>query len=104
MALKPSDVVKLAKDNNVKMIVLQIGANDDPQFADTVFSCVQAWANPFARPMTRSPAVKPPWTPARNATTSAARRLPKKAMCARSATSPKTRSNRASLIVPHLSI
>ena len=32
------------------MIVLQIGANDDPQFADTVLSCVQAWANPFAAP------------------------------------------------------
>jgi hypothetical protein len=31
------------------MIVLQIGANDDPHFADTVLSCVQAWANPFAK-------------------------------------------------------
>ena len=37
----------MARDNDVKMIVLQIGANDDPQFADTVLSCVQAWANPF---------------------------------------------------------
>ena len=25
----------VARDNDVKMIVLQIGANDDPQFADT---------------------------------------------------------------------
>jgi lysophospholipase L1-like esterase len=37
----------IARDNDVKMIVLQIGANDDPQFADTVLSCVEAWANPF---------------------------------------------------------
>jgi lysophospholipase L1-like esterase len=40
----------VARDNDVKMIVLQIGANDDPQFASTVLSCVQAWANPFAAP------------------------------------------------------
>ena len=47
---EPSQADRLravARDNDVKMIVLQIGANDDPQFADTVLSCVQAWANPF---------------------------------------------------------
>lgn len=38
----------IARDYDVKMIVLQIGANDDPQFAAAVLSCVQAWANPFA--------------------------------------------------------
>jgi lysophospholipase L1-like esterase len=38
----------VARDNDVKMIVLQIGANDDPQFAGTVLSCIKAWANPFA--------------------------------------------------------
>jgi lysophospholipase L1-like esterase len=49
---EPSQADRLrtvARDNDVKMIVLQIGANDDPQFADTVLSCVQAWANPFAK-------------------------------------------------------
>jgi lysophospholipase L1-like esterase len=49
---EPSQADRLravARDNDVKMIVLQIGANDDPHFADTVLSCVQAWANPFGR-------------------------------------------------------
>jgi lysophospholipase L1-like esterase len=47
---EPSQADRLravARDNDVKMIVLQIGANDDPHFADTVLSCVEAWANPF---------------------------------------------------------
>jgi len=40
----------IARDYNVKMIVLQLGANDDPQFADSVLTCVEAWADPFASP------------------------------------------------------
>jgi lysophospholipase L1-like esterase len=47
---EPSQADRLrgvAEANDVRMVVLQIGANDDPQFADTVFSCVEAWANPF---------------------------------------------------------
>ena len=50
---EPSQADRLravARDNDVKMIVLQIGANDDPQFAGTVLSCVEAWANPFGPP------------------------------------------------------
>jgi lysophospholipase L1-like esterase len=50
---EPSQADRLravARDNDVKMIVLQVGANDDPQFAATVLSCVQAWANPFGPP------------------------------------------------------
>jgi lysophospholipase L1-like esterase len=42
---EPSQADRLravAQDNDVKMIVLQIGANDDPHFADTVLSCVEA--------------------------------------------------------------
>jgi lysophospholipase L1-like esterase len=39
----------IARDYDIKMLVLQVGANDDPQFADSVMTCVQAWANPFAR-------------------------------------------------------
>ena len=38
----------IARDYDVKMIVLQIGANDDPAFSDSVLTCVQAWADPFA--------------------------------------------------------
>ncbi len=59
---EPSQADRLravARDNDVKMIVLQIGANDDPHFADSVFSCVEAWANPFARPC--SATLGPQW-------------------------------------------
>lgn len=38
----------IARDYDIKGIVLQLGANDDPQFTDSVLSCVTAWANPFA--------------------------------------------------------
>ncbi|HZB51492.1 MAG TPA: hypothetical protein VE547_20560, partial [Mycobacteriales bacterium] len=38
----------IARDYNIKMLVLQVGANDDPQFADSVYTCVQRWADPFA--------------------------------------------------------
>jgi lysophospholipase L1-like esterase len=37
----------IARDYDVKMVVLQIGANDDPHFTDSVLTCVKAWANPF---------------------------------------------------------
>src|SRR5712671_2601092 len=51
--------------------------------------------------MTRRPAVKPQWTPAKSATTSAARKPPRPARFAKSATNPKTRSNRfVELTVP----
>lgn len=38
----------VARDNDVKMIVLELGANDDPAFADTVLQCIVAWLNVFA--------------------------------------------------------
>jgi lysophospholipase L1-like esterase len=38
----------IARDYDVKMLVLQVGANDDPAFSDSVLTCVEAWANPFA--------------------------------------------------------
>jgi lysophospholipase L1-like esterase len=56
---EPSQADRLravARDNDVKMVVLQIGANDDPQFADTVLSCVRAWANPFGPACSVAPA------------------------------------------------
>lgn len=40
----------IARDYDVKMIVLQIGANDDPEFTSSVLTCVEAWANPFGGP------------------------------------------------------
>ena len=48
---EPSQADRLravARDYDVKMLVLQVGANDDPHFSDSVLTCVEAWANPFA--------------------------------------------------------
>ncbi|HWO59942.1 MAG TPA: GDSL-type esterase/lipase family protein [Umezawaea sp.] len=43
-------LIDIARQNRVTTIVLQIGANDDPQFADTIVSCIAAWLNPFGSP------------------------------------------------------
>jgi lysophospholipase L1-like esterase len=40
-------LIDLARQYRVTTVVLQIGANDDPQFADTIVSCIAAWVNPF---------------------------------------------------------
>ncbi|PPK66765.1 GDSL-type esterase/lipase family protein [Actinokineospora auranticolor] len=40
-------LVAIARANRVTAVVLQIGANDDPRFADTVLDCVGRWFNPF---------------------------------------------------------
>lgn len=48
---EPSQVDQLrtvAAQNDIRMIVLQLGANDDPAFSSVVLACIQAWANPFA--------------------------------------------------------
>ena len=40
-------LIEIARVNRVTTVILQIGANDDPQFADTIVSCIAAWVNPF---------------------------------------------------------
>ncbi|MET1071686.1 MAG: GDSL-type esterase/lipase family protein [Umezawaea sp.] len=40
-------LIDIARQNRVTTVVLQIGANDDPQFADTIVDCIEAWLNPF---------------------------------------------------------
>ncbi|MCS7481194.1 GDSL-type esterase/lipase family protein [Umezawaea endophytica] len=40
-------LIDIATQNRVTTVILQIGANDDPQFADTIVSCIAAWLNPF---------------------------------------------------------
>jgi GDSL-like Lipase/Acylhydrolase family len=37
----------IAEQYDVRMLVLLVGANDDPAFSDTVLACVQAWLHPF---------------------------------------------------------
>ncbi|QUF07774.1 hypothetical protein KCV87_06535 [Actinosynnema pretiosum subsp. pretiosum] len=39
----------LAKRYRVTTVLVQVGANDAPQFAETVVSCVLAWLNPFGK-------------------------------------------------------
>lgn len=40
-------LIAIAQQYRVTTVVLQVGANDDPQFADTIVSCIAAWLNPF---------------------------------------------------------
>ncbi|WP_433272054.1 GDSL-type esterase/lipase family protein [Actinosynnema sp. CS-041913] len=40
-------LIDLARQYRVTTVLVQVGANDDPQFADTMVDCVAAWVNPF---------------------------------------------------------
>ncbi|MBW4716856.1 GDSL-type esterase/lipase family protein [Saccharothrix obliqua] len=40
-------LVDVARRYRVTTVLVQVGANDDPRFADTVVDCVAAWVNPF---------------------------------------------------------
>ncbi len=40
-------LIDIARDYRVTTVVVQIGANDDPQFADTMVDCILAWFDPF---------------------------------------------------------
>ena len=56
---------------DVKLLVLQVGANDEPAFADSVLTCIEAWANPFAPGLPRHRSARcgragwPRWRPGR---------------------------------------
>jgi lysophospholipase L1-like esterase len=40
-------LIDVARQYRVTSVVVQIGANDEPQFADTIVDCIGAWLNPF---------------------------------------------------------
>jgi len=40
-------LIDVARANRVTAVLVQVGTNDEPRFADTVLSCVEAWLNPF---------------------------------------------------------
>ncbi|OLR94775.1 hypothetical protein BJP25_12960 [Actinokineospora bangkokensis] len=40
-------LVRVATENRVTAVVLQVGANDEPAFADTIVGCGLKWLNPF---------------------------------------------------------
>ena len=40
-------LVEVARQYRVTTVLVQVGANDDPRFADTMVDCVAAWVNPL---------------------------------------------------------
>jgi lysophospholipase L1-like esterase len=40
-------LIDIARQYRVTTVVVQVGANDDVHFADTMVDCVAAWVNPF---------------------------------------------------------
>lgn len=40
-------LIDIARDNRVTTVIVQVGTNDDPAFADTMLDCIAAWFNPF---------------------------------------------------------
>ncbi|MPZ80429.1 MAG: hypothetical protein GEV28_08550 [Actinophytocola sp.] len=40
-------LIDVAQQYRVTTVIVQIGANDDPQFADTMLDCIAEWFNPF---------------------------------------------------------
>ena len=40
-------LIDIAREYRVTTVLVQVGANDDPQFADTMVDCILAWFDPF---------------------------------------------------------
>lgn len=40
-------LIDVARQYRVTTVIVQVGANDEPAFADTVLDCIGAWINPF---------------------------------------------------------
>ncbi len=40
-------LIDIAREYRVTTVIVQIGANDDPEFADTMLDCIAKWFNPF---------------------------------------------------------
>jgi lysophospholipase L1-like esterase len=40
-------LIGVARDFRVTTVIVQVGANDDPAFADTLLDCIGEWFNPF---------------------------------------------------------
>lgn len=52
-------LIAIAQQYRVTTVVVQVGTNDEPAFADTVLACVGAWINPFGRSCSSS--IGPQW-------------------------------------------
>ncbi|MFL6141437.1 MAG: GDSL-type esterase/lipase family protein [Labedaea sp.] len=42
-------LIDVARAYRVTTVIVQDGANDEPQFADTLLGCIAEWLNPFSR-------------------------------------------------------
>lgn len=40
-------LIDVAQQYRVTTVIVQVGANDDPEFADTMLDCIAEWFNPF---------------------------------------------------------
>jgi len=40
-------LIEVARQYRVTTVIVQVGTNDDPAFADTVLDCIAKWLNPF---------------------------------------------------------
>jgi lysophospholipase L1-like esterase len=40
-------LIDIARTHRVTTVIVQVGTNDEPRFADTVLACIAAWLNPF---------------------------------------------------------
>lgn len=40
-------LIDIARQYRVTTVIVQVGANDDPEFADTMLDCIAKWFNPF---------------------------------------------------------
>jgi len=41
-------LISVAQQYRVTTVIVQTGANDEPQFADTMLGCIEEWFNPFS--------------------------------------------------------
>lgn len=41
-------LIGIAREYRVTTVIVQVGANDDPAFADTMLDCIAEWFNPFS--------------------------------------------------------
>lgn len=41
-------LIDIARTYRVTMVLVQVGANDEPAFADTMVGCIKEWFNPFS--------------------------------------------------------
>jgi lysophospholipase L1-like esterase len=41
-------LIDIARANRVTAVLVQVGTNDEPAFADTIIGCIKEWFNPFS--------------------------------------------------------